>query len=80
MKRMSTYQLLVIQTIFKDNKKYIQNLVDLTKDNDCMFLNLALNYGGKSGDCQSHEAFMQKSYYKKIFLLNKLMKNPSLKT
>ena len=28
-------------------QKYIKNLVDLTKDNDGMHLNLALNYGGR---------------------------------
>ena len=29
-------------------QKYIRNLVDLTKDNDGMHLNLALNYGGRA--------------------------------
>ena len=29
-------------------QKYIKNLVDLTKDNDGMHLNLALNYGGRA--------------------------------
>ena len=29
-------------------RKYIMNLVDLTKDNDGMHLNLALNYGGRA--------------------------------
>ena len=29
-------------------KKYIQNLTKLTKDNDGMYLNLALNYGGRA--------------------------------
>jgi len=29
-------------------QKYIKNLVDLTKDNDGMYLNLALNYGGRA--------------------------------
>ena len=29
-------------------QKYIQNLVDLTKDNNGMCLNLALNYGGRA--------------------------------
>ena len=29
-------------------KKYIKNLVNLTKDNDGMHLNLALNYGGRA--------------------------------
>ena len=29
-------------------RKYIKNLVDLTQNNDGMFLNLALNYGGRA--------------------------------
>ena len=29
-------------------QKYIKNLEDLTKDNDGMYLNLALNYGGRA--------------------------------
>ena len=29
-------------------KKYVQNLTELTKNNDGMYLNLALNYGGRA--------------------------------
>ncbi len=37
-----------IDPFSKIMRKYIKNLVDLTKDNNGMFLNLALNYGGRA--------------------------------
>ena len=44
-----------------------------------MFLNLALNYGEERRLLEPQNVYAKK-YYKKKFLLNKLMKNRSLKT
>ena len=55
-------------------KKYIKNLVDLTKDNDGMHLNLALNYGGRAEIVRATKRIGTKLLEKK-FLLKKLMKN-----
>ena len=49
-------------------KKYIQNLVDLTKDNDGMFLNLALNYGGRAEIVRATKRLCKKILQKKISL------------
>ena len=49
-------------------KKYIQNLVNLTKDNDGMFLNLALNYGGRAEIVRATRRIGMKLLQKKISL------------
>ena len=49
-------------------KKYIHNLVDLTKDNDGMFLNLALNYGGRAEIVRATKRLCKKILQKKISL------------
>ena len=49
-------------------KKYIQNLVDLTKDNDGMFLNLALNYGGRAEIVRATRRLCNETFTKKISL------------
>ena len=49
-------------------KKYIQNLVDLTKDNDGMYLNLALNYGGRAEIVRATKRIGKKLLQKKISL------------
>ena len=49
-------------------KKYIQNLVDLTKDNDGMFLNLALNYGGRAEIVRATKRLCKKLLQKQISL------------
>ena len=55
-------------------KKYIQNLVDLTKDNNGMYLNLALNYGGRAEIVRATKRIGEKILQKKnlkIFFLKK---------
>ena len=47
-------------------KKYIQNLVDLTKDNNGMYLNLALNYGGRAEIVRATKRIGEKILQKKI--------------
>ena len=47
-------------------KKYIQNLVDLTKDNNGMYLNLALNYGGRAEIVRATKRIVEKILQKKI--------------
>ena len=47
-------------------KKYIQNLIDLTKDNDGMYLNLALNYGGRAEIVRATRRIGTKILQKKI--------------
>ena len=49
-------------------KKYIQNLVDLTKDNNGMYLNLALNYGGRAEIVRATKRIGIKLLQKKISL------------
>ena len=49
-------------------KKYIQNLVDLTKDNDGMHLNLALNYGGRAEIVRATKRLCKKLLQKQISL------------
>ena len=49
-------------------KKYIQNLVDLTKDNDGMYLNLALNYGGRAEIVRATKRIGKKLLQKKVSL------------
>ena len=47
-------------------KKYIQNLVDLTKNNNGMYLNLALNYGGRAEIVRATRLIGMKLLRKKI--------------
>ena len=47
-------------------KKYIQNLVDLTKDNSGMYLKLALNYGGRAEIVRATKRIGKKILQKKI--------------
>ena len=47
-------------------KKYIQNLVDLTKNNNGMYLNLALNYGGRAEIVRATRLIGMKLLQKKI--------------
>ena len=47
-------------------KKYIQNLIDLTKDNNGMYLNLALNYGGRAEIVRATKRIGEKILQKKI--------------
>ena len=49
-------------------KKYIQNLVDLTKNNNGMYLNLALNYGGRAEIVRATRRICIKLLQKKISL------------
>ena len=49
-------------------KKYIKNLVDLTKDNDGMHLNLALNYGGRAEIVRATKRLCKKLLQNKISL------------
>ena len=49
-------------------KKYIHNLVDLTKDNSGMHLNLALNYGGRAEIVRATKRLGMKLLQKKISL------------
>ena len=49
-------------------KKYIQNLVDLTKNNNGMYLNLALNYGGRAEIVRAARRMGMKLLQKKISL------------
>ncbi len=49
-------------------KKYIQNLVDLTKNNNGMYLNLALNYGGRAEIVRATRRIGTKILQKKIFI------------
>ena len=49
-------------------KKYIQNLVDLTKNNNGMYLNLALNYGGRAEIVRATKRIGKKILQKKISL------------
>ena len=49
-------------------KKYIKNLVDLTKDNDGMHLNLALNYGGRAEIVRATKRIGTKLLEKKVSL------------
>ena len=49
-------------------KKYIHNLVDLTKDNNAMHLNLALNYGGRAEIVRATKRIGIKLLQKKISL------------
>ena len=47
-------------------KKYIKNLVDLTENNDGMFLNLALNYGGRAEIVRATNRIARKLLNKEI--------------
>tara|TARA_B100001057_G_scaffold440974_1_gene475261 strand:+ start:207 stop:923 length:717 start_codon:yes stop_codon:yes gene_type:complete len=49
-------------------RKYIENLVDLTKDNDGMYLNLALNYGGRAEIVRAAKRISSQILHKKINL------------
>ena len=49
-------------------QKYIKNLVDLTKDNDGMHLNLALNYGGRAEIVRATKRISTLVLQKKIHL------------
>ena len=49
-------------------KKYIQNLVELTKNNNGMYLNLALNYGGRAEIVRATRRIGIKLLQKKISL------------
>ena len=47
-------------------RKYIQNLVDLTQNNDGMYLNLALNYGGRAEILRATNNIVRQALNKKI--------------
>ena len=49
-------------------QKYIQNLVDLTKENNGMYLTLALNYGGRAEIVRATKRIGLKLQQKKLSL------------
>ena len=59
-----------IRPFSKIIKQYIDNLVNLTKSNDGMYLNIALNYGGRDEIVRATKKISEKVLHKEIEIDN----------